>query len=85
MRWSWRKPWLWRWRKPGRHELGAAVTSIPSSAASVVEPTQPAALQVSQLSVVSLGFRDGSTAALDPASAPAQALQQLARALISTD
>ena len=79
MRWSWRKPWLCRWRTPGRHELGAAVTSIPSSAASVAVPTQPAALQVS------LGFRDGSTAALDPASAPAQALQQLARALISTD
>ena len=78
MRWSWRRPWLWRWRTSSRHELGAAVTAILSSAASVVVPTQPAALKVS------LGFRDGSTAALDPASAPAQALQQLARALIST-
>jgi len=35
--------------------------------------------------MVSLGFRDGSSATLDPASLQARALQQLASSLTSTD
>ena len=120
MRLSW--PW-WRRRTPGRHELGAAVTAIPSgvgplvgsmapqaaalassttppitgllvyaaptTAAAPATPTTPAApgtdLGRSAGPMVSLGFRDGSTATLDPASRQALALQQLANSLTATD
>ena len=88
---SW--PW-WRRRTPGRHELGAAVTAIPSAAMRAVSPPPaavrsyaepPADLVRSARPMVSLGFRDGSTATLDPASRQARALQQLASSLTSTD
>ena len=112
MRLSW--PW-WRRRTPGRHELGAAVTAIPSGvvhlaprspapmaayaeppAAAMLRPPTPAApipsaaappvhLSRSAQPMVSLGFRDGSTATLDPGSLQARALQQLASSLVATD
>ena len=57
----------------------APATVIPSSAA------LPAHLGRSAGPMVSLGFRDGSTATLDPGSLQARALQQLANSLTTTD
>ena len=77
--------------------LGAAVTGIPSAplvAAPVATPEPAATTHVVVPSLadaspgvtvhatqVQLGFRDGTSASLDPASADAQALEQLARLL----
>lgn len=69
MRWFRRRP-----RRHGRHELGHAVTGIPSQAPAVEPPVPPGPL-------VELGFKDGSTARLDPASEQARALEDLARSL----
>ncbi len=106
MRLSWPR---WRRRTPGRHELGAAVTALPSRVESLVGSIAwpsaaalppPAAVTVPLYAapaaptadlgryaepLVSLGFRDGSTATLDPASLQARALQQLASSLTTTD
>jgi hypothetical protein len=73
-------------RRRGRHELGGAVRDLPVGAlgwppvpafAAVPEPSHP--------SRVELGFRDGSTAALDPSSAQARALLAVAQVLTRRD
>ena len=66
-------------RRPARarHGFGAAVTAIPSAPASAgtAAPPLPAGPRVE------LGFRDGTSTCLDPTSAEAQALDELARLL----
>ena len=61
--------------------------SSPTQPAATIRPyaAPPAVLGRSVRPVVSLGFRDGSSATLDPASLQARALQQLASSLTSTD
>ena len=82
--------WPFRRRPSGRHALGAAVTAIPSAppapapvAPAPVLPAQPE--PVVQGPRVELGFRDGTTAALAPGSAQAQALTDLAAVLTQRD
>lgn len=89
--------WPFRRRPSGRHALGAAVTAIPSAPAVVhaaapvvqaappVVPPQPEPPVVVQGPRVELGFRDGTTAALAPGSAQAQALTDLAAVLTQRD
>jgi hypothetical protein len=71
-----------RWRRG----LGAAVTAIPSA------PVGPASAPAGAPAVavharrsagphVQLGFRDGTSTALDPGSSDARALEELARTL----
>jgi hypothetical protein len=66
-------------RKAGRHELGAAVTAIPSVPAAPPVDLPAAAPRVE------LGFRDGTTAALAPGSEQAKALTDIASALTQRD
>lgn len=73
--------WPFR-RKLGRHELGAAVTAIPSLA---VTPLPAYEVPVTPGPRVELGFRDGSTAALAPGSAQARALTEIASVLTQRD
>jgi hypothetical protein len=61
-----------------RGGLGAAVTGVPSAPARPVVPPQVATTPGPR---VELGFRDGTTTCLDPGSAEAQALDELARLL----
>jgi hypothetical protein len=77
-----------RWRRG----LGAAVTAIPSAP---VGPASAPAVAVPAVAVpavavdarrrpgarVELGFRDGTSTALDPGSSDARALEELARTL----
>lgn len=90
--------WPFRRRAKGRHQLGAAVTSIPSLVRTVpapvyVEPVAPAYVEPAPLEVVAeppvqrieLGFRDGSTAALAPGSDQAKALSDIASVLTQRD
>jgi ferric-dicitrate binding protein FerR (iron transport regulator) len=73
----------WRRRRP--RELGAAVTGIASGVVQVRPPVQPDLPAVPAAAAagprVELGFRDGSSASLDPGSEQARALEELARAL----
>ena len=71
--------WPFR-RKAGKHELGAAVTSIPSAVPAAVPAQVPPSGPR-----VELGFRDGTTAALAPGSAQAQALTEIASVLTRRD
>ena len=59
----------------------------PSPPAAVMGPAAvpPADVARAARPMVSLGFRDGSTETLDPASSQARALQQLASSLTATD
>ena len=73
--------WPWSRRPPGRHER-------PAYAAPAVSAVTPGALPPAMPCVapplgpnVELGFRDGSTAALDPTSPEARALGEMAGAL----
>ncbi len=73
-------------RRPAhaRRGLGAAVTAIPSAplpAAAPELPVVPAQAEALTGLRVELGFRDGTFARLDPASAEAQALDELAQLL----
>ena len=69
---------LWFRRPRGRHALGAAVTALPAAPLAVeVTPAAPPAPAL-PASRVQLGFRDGSTASLDPGSEQAVALEELA-------
>ena len=75
--------WPFR-RKVGRHELGAAVTALPSLG--VTPALRPAyEVPVAAGPRVELGFRDGSTAELVPGSAQARALTALASVLAQRD
>ena len=92
--------WPFR-RKPGKHELGAAVTAIPSHVrlslpalplyeAPAPQPDAAPAIPAyeppaSAAPRVELGFRDGSTAALAPESAQAKALTEIASVLTQRD
>jgi hypothetical protein len=66
-------------RRPagGRHTLGAAVTGIPTAPRRPAVP-QPLVSQPSHPGRVELGFRDGSSAVLEPTSAQARELLALA-------
>ena len=75
--------WPFR-RRRGKHELGAAVTSIPSLPVAPVVPAVHARL-APPAPRVELGFRDGSTAALSPESAQAKALTEIASVLTRRD
>jgi hypothetical protein len=72
---------LFRRRRRGRHELGAAVRDIPSAPPPLLvhPPAPPVGPRVE------LGFRDGTTAALAPDSAQAQALSEIADVLARRD
>ena len=77
-------------RKRGKHDLGAAVTAIPSQPVPPVVPAYRPSAALQQLvpvqaSRVELGFRDGSTAALAPGSEQALALNDLASVLTRRD
>jgi hypothetical protein len=83
--------WPFRRRsKAGRHELGAAVTAIPSLRPPSYEPPEanpvispePSAAEGPR---IELGFRDGSTAALAPGSEQARALTEIASVLTQRD
>lgn len=91
--------WPFRRRRRGKHDLGSAVTGIPSlvrvlPVAEVVVQA-PADVRVeAALPVpppappgprVELGFRDGTTAALAPGSEQAKALTDLASVLTQRD
>ena len=86
LRW-WRQ--FLRQRSPGRHAFGAAVTSIPSAPVRIgSRSTDPGACEVGPAPggpQVQLGFRDGTMHQLDPASAQAKALDELARVLTRRD
>lgn len=86
--------WPFRRRtKAGKHQLGAAVTAIPSLPRAVPTPPvyaappapPPAPVPPPEPVVagprVELGFRDGSTAALAPGSDQARALTEIAAVL----
>ncbi len=67
-----------------RGGLGAAVTAIPSAPVPAAEPgfpVVPAQREEPTGLRVELGFRDGTSACLDPASAEARALDELAQLL----
>ena len=65
----------------------AAIPPYAAPAAAVMGPAAvpPADVARAARPMVSLGFRDGSTETLDPASSQARALQQLASSLTATD
>ena len=73
----------WFRRRVGRHQLGAAVTALPSAAARTAMPT--AYVESFPTPRIELGFRDGSTALLLPGSAQSVALQAIASALTRRD
>ena len=81
--------WPFGKRRRGRHELGAAVRSLPSLPVPapppmhVVPPVAPVPVQAGHR--VELGFRDGSVQELVPGSAQAVALEQIASALARRD
>ena len=90
---------LFRRRRRGRHELGAAVRDIPSATPVVL--VHPPAVDLPRRALaeaetvvlptqptgprVELGFRDGSVASLEPDSPQARALVALAGALTRRD
>ncbi len=72
---------------PAAPAAAAAIRPSAAPAAAVMGPAAvpPADVARAARPMVSLGFRDGSTETLDPASSQARALQQLASSLTATD
>ena len=72
---------------PAAPAAAAAIRPYAAPAAAVMGPAAVAPADVARAArpMVSLGFRDGSTETLDPASSQARALQQLASSLTATD
>ena len=72
---------------PAAPAAAAAIRPSAAPAAAVMGPAAvpPADVARAARPMVSLGFRDGSTETLDPASSQACALQQLASSLTATD